>query len=343
MSIEGFGYKEQFIGTDDSSSYEFDFKIFSPSHLHIYVQDQLGNILQDIAGDDTTFIAGVAFDPIEGGGTINLVNNLPNAFTMTVFLANDYPDQPTEFANKTSFTMEAIEGGLDFLAAWGQRIAYLAQRALRLHDLDDIDSFDMRLPMGLSGSPAGVLVVNDAGDGWAIGPSFDTMTVEINAATLACAAAEVQAVNSAQAAANSDADALAAKLAAQAALAATLAAIAAAPVTNIIQHTGPFAAIAPGANANLLSEVTNSAVYTMVEYVVRIRRGTATYARQEFSIFFRNGAWELALGGDLFADAGADHNVTFTVDSVTGQINAAVANDGGSNAVIDINKINWAA
>lgn len=343
MSIEGFGYKEQWIGTEDLNAYTFDFKIFDPSHLHIYIQDQFGNILYDIPGTDTEFLSGITFDPVNGGGTINLVNNLPNAFTMTAFLANDYPDQPTEFANKTSFTMEAIEGGLDFIAAALQRIAYLAQRSPRLHDLDDQDNFDFRLPINLKAFPNAVITVNADGTGFAVGSALTSLTQAINDAVAACLASEIAAENSFSDASMRADDSDASATQAQAALAAVLAAIAGSPLTSALVHTGPFAAIAPGANLNLPGEVTNSGVFTMVDYAVRIRRGIATFARQEFSIFYRNGAWELALKNDLFADAGADHNVTFTVDPVTAQINSAVANDGGSNATLDIYKTSWPA
>lgn len=343
MSIEGFGYKEQWIGTGDTAEYTFDFKIFANSHLYFYLQDQLGNILAQFDGDDTDYIAQISFDPVNGGGTITLASDLDNQFILTAFMANDFPDQPTAFPNKLSFTLEAIEAALDYITTWGQRVAYLTQRSVKLHDLDDIDNFDMTLPRNLSDNPNGIITVNDAGDGFKIGQSLDALTEVVLEAQAACLASEIASANSASDASmraddsNTEADR------AEAALAAVLAAIAAAPITNIIQHTGPFAAIAPGASANLLGEVTNSAVYTMVEYVVRIRRGIAGYGRQEFTIFFRNGAWEIAIGPDLYSDAGADHNVTFTVDPVTAQINAAVANDGGSNATIDINKINWTA
>lgn len=341
MAITGFGYKEQWIGTGDTTDYTFDFKIYANSHLYFYLQDQFGNIVAQFTGDDINYLAGVTFDPVDGGGTISLAAVLQNQFVLTMFLANDFPDQPTSFPNKLSFTLEAIENALDFITAWGQRIAYLAQRSIRLHDLDDIDNFDMRLPQNLSANPGGIIEINDAGTGFKIGLSTDDLTQSIIAAQAACLASEIAAENSFSDASMRADDSDASAVAAQAALTATLAAIAAAPFSNLIVHSGPFAGIAPNANLNLPGEVTNSAVYSMVEYVARIRRGTATYARQEFTIFFRNTVWEIAIGPDLYNDSGADHNVTFTVDSVTGQINAAVANDGGSNAIIDLNKINW--
>jgi hypothetical protein len=351
MSIQGFDYKDQFLGTGDTSVYTFDFKIYDPSHLHIYVQDSLGNIINDTDGNDPTLIAGVTFDSINGGGTITLANNLGNQFTMTILLANDYPDQPTDFPDKNSFTLDVIDGALDFITSWGQRAAYLAQRALRLHDLDDVDGFDMRLPFNAAANADCFLQINDAGNGFAFGPTSASLLNSVNAAASAAAASEATAAAAAADALAQDASATASASAAagsavsasaNAAAAAASAALAATFASGIV-HTGPFAAIAPNTNANLAGETIDHTKFTMIEYTARIQRGTTVYAKQQFTLFYRNSAWELALGLDLFADAGSDHGVTFTADSVTAQINVAVANDGGSNAIIDLDKIQWPA
>lgn len=343
MSIQGFDYKEQAIGTSDTSAYTFFFKIFNASELHIYIQDSLGNIVFDGDGTDTTFLASVTFDPINGGGTVTLANPLGNGFILTIFLANDAPDQPTQFKYKDSLTMAAIERGLDVIAAALQRVAYLAQRALRLHDLDDISSFDMRMPVGLSNFPDGIITVNPTGDGFAVTASFADLIETLNEATALANAAANEATISATGAANAESAALdsasqaaADAAAAQAILNAVLAAAGSLPV-----HSGPFAAIVPGTNLDLPGEVTDHTAFTQMDFTARIRRGIAIFARQEFSIFYRNGAWEIAIGPDRYADAASDHNVTFTVNSGTGQINAAVPSDGGSNAVIDLYKVSW--
>lgn len=344
MSIEGFDIKEQWIGTDDISSYTFDFKIFELTDLYIYVQDQFGNIVAEFNGTNTDWLASVTFDSINGGGTINLLTPFNNAWVITAFLANDLPEQPAEFPNKFSFTMDAVEGALDYLGAALQRVAFLAQRSVRLHDLDDVTAFDMRLPMNLSTFPDGIVAVNHTGTGFQVTASFANLIETLNAAQAAALAAQAQAEASATAAASANTNAVASEAAAAAAAAQAQAILllVQAAASGIGIHTGPFASIAPNANLNLPGEVTSSATYTMVDFTARIKRGTTVYAKQNFTIFFRNGAWEIATGPDLYADAGNDHGVTFTVNAVTAQINAAVANDGGSNAVIDLIKTNWA-
>ena len=163
MSIEGFDIKDQWLGTGDKLAYTFDFKISSLTDLLIYVQDGGGNVVEEIRGDDTTYLSGVVFDPIKGGGTITLLVDLPDTYVMTVFLANDLPQQPTSFPNKLSFSLGALEGGLDYLGGAIQRLAWLAQRSIAMHDLDDIDNFDPTLPIGIANYAGSVLGVNAAG------------------------------------------------------------------------------------------------------------------------------------------------------------------------------------
>lgn len=166
--IQGFDVKEQWLGTGDANSYTFDFKIFDPSELLIYVQDTSGNVVEQIRGDDTTFLAGVSFDSIQGGGTITLINNLTDGYSLTALSANDLPDQPTAFPNKSSFSLRAIEGALDYLAIQIQRISWLAQRSMRMHDLDDIDSFNPTLPQNIASYPGGILAVKEDGSGFEV-------------------------------------------------------------------------------------------------------------------------------------------------------------------------------
>lgn len=334
MAIEGFDYKEQYQGTGDTTAYSFSFYITDPSHLLIYIQDQFGNIVVATTGADPTWVSSVDTE----NGILNLAAVLQNAYTLTMLLANDEPDQPTDFPNKQSFTLDVIEGALDYLAACIQRVAYLAQRSAKLHDLDDVDSFDPTLPLGLGNFPGGLLQVNDAGSGFQIGPSYSTLIAEISASEAAAQAAQIEADNAAAGAVSALALAQTSANAASASAASAAASAASAALYAAVHH-GPFASIPANSNANLLNETNDNTLYTMVDYIVRIQRGTTIFARQQFTIFYRNGAWELAEGPDIYANL--DHGVTFTVNSTTGQINAAVANDGGANAVIDLYKVSW--
>lgn len=166
--IEGFDVKEQALGQGDSNVFTFDFKIFSLTDLLIYIQNTSGTIVQKIRGDDTSFISGVTFDSAAGGGTVTLIDNLTDEYTITMMLANDLPAQPSSFPNKGAFTLDALEAALDYLAAALQRVAWVSQRSMRMHDLDDIDSFDPTLPQNIANYPGGIIAVKLDGSGFEI-------------------------------------------------------------------------------------------------------------------------------------------------------------------------------
>lgn len=339
-----FEIKEQYLGTGALADYTFDFKIGEADEILLIMLDASGVEVARQRGNDTTILVrSIVFDDENGGGTVTLLANLVTDYTLIMLLANDAPTQPFEFRSKGSFTLRAFENALDWVAGAVQRVSWLSNRSIRMNDIDEGSDFDPQLPAGLQANR--VIMVNPTGTGLVQGPtpaelaqaSSDASAVAANA-LIAAAAATTSTAN----ALSSTASAAAAAASAVAANASAVAAAASAASFAGFIHTGPFAAIAPNANANLTSETTNSLVNTMVDYTARIVRGTGTWCRQEFTIMYRNGAWKIVIGPGRFDDAGLDHGVTFTVDAVTGQINAAVANDGGSNAVIDLNKLQWA-
>jgi hypothetical protein len=166
MSTEGFDVKDQWLGTGDTVAYTFDFTISKLDDLLIYVQDNTSEVVQTLRGSDDVYLSGVTFDPINGGGTVTLVANLPTGYVLTIFLAPDLPDQPSSFPDKSSFSLPDIESALDYLTRLIQRVAWLAQRSIAMHDLDDIDGFNPGLPQNISSSIGNVMAVNAAGTGW---------------------------------------------------------------------------------------------------------------------------------------------------------------------------------
>lgn len=157
--VQGFNIKEQALGDGINNTFTFDFKIFKATSLLIYIQDAAGNILQKFRGDNTDYLSSAVFDSIKGGGSITLVTTPLEDYVITMFSASDAPDQPTSFGNKTSFSLPAIEGALDFLASCIQRVSFLAKRSMRMHDLDDTDNFDPTLPPNIANYPGGIIAV----------------------------------------------------------------------------------------------------------------------------------------------------------------------------------------
>lgn len=166
--IQGFNVKEQALGTGLDNTFTFDFKIFRATSLLIYIQDASGVILHKFRGDDTDYLSSVVFDSIKGGGSITLIDMPLEDYIITMFSAMDLPDQPTAFPNKGSLTMSAIEGALDYLASGIQRLSFLAKRGMRMHDLDDTDSFDPTLPANIANYPGGILAIKLDGSGFEV-------------------------------------------------------------------------------------------------------------------------------------------------------------------------------
>lgn len=306
MALPGFDYKEQYIGTGDTTAYPFSFYVTDPSHIRIYVQDGNGNIVTDTKGDDPLVVSSVVFDNDEDDGNLlNLAAFLPSNYVLTMFTANDWPDQPTDWPDKFSFTLSDIEGTFDYVVSLIQRVAFLAQRALRLHDLDDIDGFDMRLPLDLQDHPSEIITINSGANGFAVAGTVASIISEAAAEALLETEAYIQSV-----------------------------------FALTLLRAGTWT-VPANTNLDLPNQSTDANVNTQVDYVARIRRGSTTYARLEFSIFYRNFAWEIAVAGDRYADASSDPGITPTVNPLSGQINMAVANDGGADAKIDLYKILW--
>jgi hypothetical protein len=337
MSIKGFDYKEQYIGTDDTSAYEFSFKIFDPSELRIYIQDHLGNILaDDIDGDDQVWLSGVTFDAIEGGGTVNLASNLPANYFLTIFLANDAPNQPASFPNKVSFTFNAIEKALDYLGAAIQRVAYLTQRSMRLHDLDDISAWDMRLPMNLVDNPLAILTINADGTGFALGPTTTVLNQLVAEAAASAVAAEISAENAAVYEANAQSAANAAENDANNAetSANTASASAAAAAASAAQAAGtgfltlPEITCIEGNTTDLTT--IDSALYKSAMVFFEVVRGLTVFGNGYFSVQFLNGAWR-QIDGPLSGD---DTDMFWTIAGGSVVTVQALPNVGAGDAKI---------
>jgi hypothetical protein len=187
MSREQFAPKQTYTGTGSLDEYTFDFKITDLSQLEIVEVDDNGAETQRVRGDDNTYLSGVVFDAIEGGGTVTLAADLPANYKLILLLADDAPTQPYKFRNKTSFTLRRFEDALDNILGAVQRLAYKTKQSLRLHDLDDASAINLQLPPDFAANAGRTFCVNVAGDGLDYGAS----TADIaNAQGYAAAAAQ---------------------------------------------------------------------------------------------------------------------------------------------------------
>lgn len=98
---------------------------------------------------------------------------------------------------------------------------------------------------------------------------------------------------------------------------------------------GPYV-LANNTTSVLINAVFDPLDGEVVDFIAVVARGPTIMVRQEFTIFYRNGAWELAEGETRRASAAS--GVTFSVDPVTGQL-SATADNFGVAAGISLNGI----
>ena len=218
MAISQFNVRSEYVGTGSNKDYTFDFKIASLEHIKILVVSDLYVETFNVRGSDVTYLTGVDFDPIDGGGTIHLTSNLPSGHFLTILLANDEVLQEYEFKNKSDFTIKRFEEALDVVTGAVQRLSYLVARSFKLSDvLKDSQPFDVELPInnttiGTEDNTNKVLAVGPDNKSLVLGPSI----VSLAAQAAAAAASAVTAQDVADAANNDAALALSYKTAASA-------------------------------------------------------------------------------------------------------------------------------
>lgn len=337
--------------------YDFDFKIEELDQLMVIVLNASGDEIQRVRGTDTTYLDNVVFDDENGGGTVVLKAVLPNNYKIFIIQANDAPTQPYKFRDKLSWTMRDIENAFDWIAGAVQRLSWLSQRGVRQHDADESD-FDGQLPFPLEADR--VLMIDPTGTSLVQGPTpselaqaaADVLTIQAAVQDAEDARDQAQAAQAGAETAQGLAeaavtDAEAAQLAAEDAQAAAETAQTAAEDAAADAQVSGFTALQFSVNqntsTNLTGEIYSSASVIVIDYIAYIRRGTTVFSRVDWTFVFRDGAWEAIFGGERFLlGTAAACGVTFTIDSVTGQIASDVDN-GAGNAIIDIKKILVAA
>ena len=205
MSRSTYAPKQTYTGTGALASYTFDFKIEVDTQLLVVEVSDVDVETQRVLGDDVTYLSGIVFDPVNGGGTVTLAANLATNYRLILLLANDVPTQGYEFRNKSTFTLKRFESSLDFIAGAIQRLAYRGKQAFRIHDLDDQETFDAMLPPRVDLNLETTLMINAAGTGLDYGPT----KADLVATLAAAAAALVSETNAAASAAQTALDRIA--------------------------------------------------------------------------------------------------------------------------------------
>lgn len=208
--LSTYDVREEYVGTGTLSDYTFDFKIASLANIIVLVTSDTFVETFRVDGNDLTFLTGVDFDSVNGGGTVHLTSNLPNTHRLTILLANDMPLQSSEFKNKNDFTLKRFEDALDVQAGAIQRLAYLANRSLKISDsVVDSQTFDPTVPVHSTNTVeednAGkILLIGADNASIELGPTIG----DLNAAAASAAAAAISEANAAASAAAAAASAV---------------------------------------------------------------------------------------------------------------------------------------
>jgi len=171
MSRTQYAPKQIYIGDGSLDTFTFDFKIESETQLLVVQVDSNLQELKRFRGNNTDEIGNINFNTMVGGGTVVLTSApIPGTY-LILLLANDAPTQPYEFSNKMSFNLKRIEMALDFILGAVQRLSYRAKQALKIHDLDNEETFDFQLPPGITDQANRTFVINEDSTGVKFGPT----------------------------------------------------------------------------------------------------------------------------------------------------------------------------
>ena len=194
MSIASFNVRSEYTGNGTLASYTFDFKAASTSHIIVMVTSAAFVTTFRVRGTDVTYLTSVTLNATTGG-TIVLASNLPSGHFLTILLANDEPLQASEFKDKSDFTLKRFEAALDVQAGAIQRLAYLADRSLKISDsVKDAQTFDPTIPIhnttvGTEDNVDKVFCVGDDNASLKMGPTIVSLAAQAAAAAASAAAA----------------------------------------------------------------------------------------------------------------------------------------------------------
>lgn len=266
--------------------------------------------------------------------TAVVFNAAPNLCDILVTRVMDLA-QAIEFISSGKLLLDNIEEGMDILTMLVQQTNEIAQKSIRLHEIDSLSTFDPKYPPGLGNiANAGkVPMVNTTGTGWDVMSNWPSgLSIAMAAANAALAAA------SAQQASNSASAASASAISAAASAVSAAASAASAILAGLIS-SGPFAVTDGQAATNITGETIDSAVYKSAVFYFEIARGTTVFSNGWIGLQFINGAWRILEGGNV----GEAHGVTWSFSGTTTLQLKAALDVGAGNGTIKFKKTYYAA
>lgn len=188
------GNRTDAVGNGTTPDYDYTFIIEDETHLLVTVRSPLGVESTLTLTTDYT-VSGVGD---VGGGRISLVDdgqlwldddgNLEDGWHITTRRKRPLT-QETDIRNQGDFYPEAHEDQFDALVDIDQQQQDELDRSAKMPETVAASAFNPELPASLPDNPGAVIIVNDAGDGFDVGPTADEIS-GAQAASIAAQAAQ---------------------------------------------------------------------------------------------------------------------------------------------------------
>lgn len=188
MTIASETSRVTYTGTGSVSTYSYTFKIFNETHLKVSVRDTDNVETELVLNSDYTVDAATIGSP--SGGSITLTAGSLASGYILIIRRYVPMTQATDIRNQGTFYAESHEDEFDLLVMADQRQQDELDRSLKLSETLTSSSFDPTLPSNLIDHPGTAIIVNDAGDGFAIGPNAGEISTAQAYAEAAQAAAD---------------------------------------------------------------------------------------------------------------------------------------------------------
>lgn len=199
MTISSTTNRNTYTGNDSTGTFTYNYRIFSNTDLLVTVKNSSTNAETTLVLTTDYTVTGVG----NASGTIVLVdanqawlgtnNQLNTGYTITVRRVRPIT-QTTDIRNQGEFYPETHEDAFDHHVMIDLQQQDELDRAMKLSETVTSSDFDATIPSGLVGEVNTVLMTNDDGDGWEVGPTADEIsnaqTYATNASTSATLASD---------------------------------------------------------------------------------------------------------------------------------------------------------
>lgn len=167
MTIASAINRNDYVGNNTTPTYNYGFKIFNKNDL-LVTQKDTDNVETTLTVDTDYTVANVGD---VNGGTITLTaGNLSTNYTLTIRRVRDLK-QETDIRNQGDFYPESHEDTFDHLVMLAQQQQDEIDRSIKNPESISSSAFSPTLPTTITSGGGRALKINDAGNGFELGPT----------------------------------------------------------------------------------------------------------------------------------------------------------------------------